>query len=504
MADLNIDAPLSELPLHRFVADWHSCGQVAYEAFEQNPRLPGVLLQEGENLRGIISRRHFLEVMSRAYGRELFLRRPLAVLYGFVATERLELPADTAITQAAHLAVSRPAPLLYEPVVVTGDHTYALLDVQDLLQAQAQIYQLTNTLLQEKTRQERLQTEKMASLGKMMAGVAHEIRNPVNFIWGNLKYVADYSQDLTTLVTALKAEVATPSPELQKLQRKIDVEFVLEDLTQVVQSIETGTDRLRNLVTSLRTFSRMDEVKRAPTDLHQSLDSTLLILNTRIKEGIRVQKQYGDLPLVNCYSGQMGQVFMNLISNAIDALLDHESSLAAERGAQPYPSAGGWEPCITLTTALRTTWPEDAPAPPAQPGPWASITIRDNGPGIPADIQSRIFDDFFTTKPVGQGTGLGLPISQQIVAEKHQGQMILRSPAPAGPTASMPGTEFEVLLPLTPSAPAVAPSLPAPERVSKNSRSSLNKNPEKDKVKGDWQWCDGAAGAMADARVLAY
>jgi hypothetical protein len=142
--------------------------------------------------------------------------------------------------------------------------------------------------------------------------------------------------------------------------------------------------------------------------------------------------------------------------------------------------------------------------PPAVPGPWVSITIRDNGPGIPAEIQSRIFDDFFTTKPVGQGTGLGLPISQQIVAEKHQGQMILRSPAPVGSTASMPGTEFEVLLPLTPSAPAVALSLPAPEQVGKNDRSRLNKNPEKDKVKGDWQWCDGAAGAMADVRVLAY
>jgi two-component system NtrC family sensor kinase len=144
--------------------------------------------------------------------------------------------------------------------------------------------------LQEKTRQERLQTEKMASLGKMMAGVAHEIRNPVNFIWGNLKYVTEYSEDLAALVIALNAEVTDPSPQLQKLQRKIDVEFVLEDLTQVMQSIETGTDRLRNLVTSLRTFSRMDEVKRTDTDLHHSLDSTLLILNNRIKEGIQVQK----------------------------------------------------------------------------------------------------------------------------------------------------------------------------------------------------------------------
>jgi two-component system NtrC family sensor kinase len=206
---------------------------------------------------------------------------------------------------------------------------------------------------------------------------------------------------------------------------------------------------------------------------------------------------------VNCYSGQMGQVFMNLISNAIDALLDHESSLAAAKGPQPYPSVGDWEPCITLTTALRTTWPEDAPAP-AVPGPWVSITIRDNGPGIPAEIQSRIFDDFFTTKPVGQGTGLGLPISRQIVTEKHQGQIILRSPALSGSTVSTQGTEFEVLLPLTPSAPEVAPTLPSAGLADKNGPASLDKNLEKDKVKGDWQWCDGAAGAMSEARVLTY
>lgn len=445
MAELHIDSTLGALPLHPFGVDWQSPGQLVFQQFEADPSLPGVLLYQGSELKGVISRRHFLEAMSRAYGRELFLRRPLAVLYDFVHTEWLALPAVTSITAAAQLAVARPAPLLYEPIVVTGDQTHALVSVQDLLQAQAQIYQLTNNLLQEKTRKERMQTEKMASLGKMMAGVAHEIRNPVNFIWGNLKYISEYSQDLAGLVRALEAEVTTPSPQLKKLRRRVDVDFVLEDLTRVVQSIETGTDRLRNLVTSLRTFSRMDEVKRSPTDLHQSLDSTLLILNNRIKEGIRVEKHYGELPPVDCYSGQMGQVFMNLISNAIDALLEYEATQTPPEEGRSRP----WEPCLTVITGLRNRWPVDAPEPAAQAGPWVSVRIRDNGPGIPPEIQQRIFEDFFTTKPAGQGTGLGLPISLQIVVEKHQGQMILRSPCP-GAEQPLNGTEFEVLLPITP------------------------------------------------------
>ena len=462
MKRLHIYSQLEDLNLHSFVVDASCSGQCVYRHFEENSLLPGVVLAQDNALVGMISRRRFLEAMSRAYGRELFLRRSVWVLYKFVDREILHLPGSTPVTEAAHLAIARPSELLYEPIVVDCDtptgSSYFLLDSHELLQAQSKIHQLTTELLQEKTRSEMMQTEKMASLGKMMAGVAHEIRNPVNFIWGNLKYISDYTEDLTTLIQAFEKEVEAPSKKLKKLKKKIDLEFLLQDLPNVIQSIETGTDRLRNLVTSLRTFSRMDEIKQTPTDLHQNLDSTLLILNNRLKEGITVQKDYGDLPVVPCYSGQMGQVFMNIISNAIDALLEYDANLAQKKGLAQHYSMGlaltpsrPWEPCITLITATRDRLPEDVPNPKEMAGGWVSIRIQDNGPGIPAEIQSKIFEDFFTTKPVGEGTGLGLPITKQIVTEKHQGHLVLRSPY-LFPSLEEPGrgTEFEILLPITP------------------------------------------------------
>ncbi|MEL6384403.1 MAG: ATP-binding protein, partial [Cyanobacteria bacterium J06626_18] len=222
-------------------------------------------------------------------------------------------------------------------------------------------------------------------------------------------------------------------------------------------SIEMGTDRLRHLVTSLRTFARVDEVKRYPTDLHKSLDSTLFILNNRLKEGITVYKEYGELPIIPCYSGQIGQVFMNIISNAIDALLEQMAKQnQLQRGKEHTETRArmldpDWEPSITILTQNRDCLPEDAPKSTELSTQWVSIRIRDNGPGIPEAIQSKIFEDFFTTKPTGEGTGLGLPITQQIVTEKHQGHIVLRSPClPATAEAPSRGTEFEILLPVLP------------------------------------------------------
>ena len=462
MARLHIHSTLEDLQLHHYVVESNCLGRTIYQTFEENPALPGVvLLAVNGEFQGMVSRRRFLEAMSRAYGRELFLRRPMAVMYRFIAKDVLKLAGDTLVTEAAQQAVARSSELLYEPIVVACDTPdgahYYLLDMHDVLQAQSVIYQLTVQLLQEKTRAEIMQSEKMASLGKMMAGVAHEIRNPVNFIWGNLKYVADYAADLTQLLRAFEKEVHTPSPALQKLKKKIDLDFVLEDLPNVIQSMDTGTDRLRNLVTSLRIFARMDEVKRYPTDLHQSLDSTLLILNNRIKEGITVNKHYAaELPAIPCYSGQMGQVFMNIISNAIDALLEYDATLAQKEGLPQHYQSGlsltetrPWEPCITITTELRDRLPDEVTAPGVDVAtPWVSIRICDNGPGIPPEIQAQVFEDFFTTKAVGEGTGLGLPITQQIVTEKHGGHLILRSPY-LFPDPHQPGrgTEFEILLP---------------------------------------------------------
>lgn len=472
MTQLHIHSTLSELALHDFQVDLQRQGEYVFQAFEENPLLPGVILMQQGAFRGMVSRRKFLEAMSRAYGRELFLRRSLAVLYPFVDVSALCLPGSTPITMAASCALERPSELLYEPMVVeTAPQAYRLLNVHDLLLAQSQIHALTAQLLQDKTRLEQMQTEKMASLGKLMAGVAHEIRNPVNFIWGNLKYLSEYCHDLTQVIEAYQSEVKTPSPAIKQLRKEIDLTFILDDFPQVIDSISKGTERLLNLVTGLRTFSRMDENRLDQADLHQNLDSTLLILNNRLKEGVSVIRNYGQLPLVQCYPGQMGQVFMNLISNAVDALLEYDSKLATADGLSQHYDAGmalvssrPWEPRITITTAVIDELPEDVNPisecdRTSDHQHWVSIRIMDNGPGIPAEVQSKVFEDFFTTKPVGKGTGLGLPISRQIVVDKHGGYLMLRSPCLVlSPQEPGRGTEFEVLLPLIEAEATVEPS----------------------------------------------
>ena len=461
---LNLNSQLKDLQLHPFMKEADCLGRSAYRHFEANPAVPGVVLLQDGAFAGMISRRRFLEAMSRAYGRELFLQRPLSVLYQSIHQNILRLPGSMLITEAATRAINRSSDLLHEPIVVDcethNDSPYCMLDVHDILQAQSSIHQLTTEMLKEKTRAELMQTEKMASLGRMMAGVAHEIRNPVNFIWGNLEYVSDYTKNLATLVQAYGEEVKNPSEELCEFQEQIDVEFILEDLSKVIQSIVVGTDRLRNLVTGLRTFSRVDEAKCHPTDLHQSLDGTLLILNNRIKEGITVVKEYGELPKVLCYSGQIGQVFMNIISNAIDALIEYRQLLLQEQSpntiSHPISMANQtWQPCITIRTQVHRPL-DDEGKHTELTNEWVSISIQDNGPGIPTDLQFRIFEDFFTTKPAGEGTGLGLSITKQIVTEKHQGQLRLQSPCFSPNTEGLSkGTEFEILLPVSlPAAPA--------------------------------------------------
>ncbi|MGF1460169.1 MAG: ATP-binding protein [Leptolyngbyaceae cyanobacterium] len=273
------------------------------------------------------------------------------------------------------------------------------------------------TMLQtlQQTQTQLVQTEKMSGLGQMVAGIAHEINNPVNFIYGNIPHITEYLDDLTDLLTLYRQHYPNPNPEIADRIEDIDLDYLLADLNKILHSFRLGSQRIQQIVASLRTFSRLDEVDKKATDLHEGIDSTLLILHHRFKAKperpqIEVVKEYGDLPLVECYPGQLNQVFMNILSNGIDAL--EQEILSGDRAHKLFPAA------ITIKTQAR-------------PGEFI-VRISDNGPGIPEKHRQKLFDPFFTTKPIGKGTGLGLSISHQIVTEKHGGQLSIASEAGKG------------------------------------------------------------------------
>lgn len=266
-----------------------------------------------------------------------------------------------------------------------------------------------------------VQAEKMSSLGQLVAGVAHEINNPVNFIAGNLTHVQTYARDLLSVVNLYKQAYPQPTAQIEAEAEEVDLPFLQEDLPRLLSSMKLGTERIRQIVLSLRNFSRMDEAAYKAVDIHEGIDSTLLILQHRFKDrpgrpSIRLAKEYGDLPLVECYAGQLNQVFMNVLANALDAL-DQSGSQQPENVLQQI--------CI------RTAVPETG---------WVEIAIADNGPGMSQAVIDKIFNPFFTTKPIGKGTGIGMSISYQIIVEKHRGKFECRSQPGKG-------TEFSIQIP---------------------------------------------------------
>ncbi len=271
-----------------------------------------------------------------------------------------------------------------------------------------------------------VQHEKMSSLGQLVAGVAHEINNPVNFVHGNLNHVQEYAGDLLHIIQLYQKHYPNPVPEIQAEAKEIDLEFLQEDLAKILASMKIGTDRIRQIVLSLRNFSRMDEAEFKAVDIHEGIESTLMILQHRLKArperpAIEVIQDYAKLPLVECYPGQLNQVMMNLLANAIDALEEGTTKRTFQE-TQDHPSQ------ITIRTSLLNNQ-------------WVKIAIADNGPGIPEDIKERIFDPFFTTKPIGKGTGIGLSISYQIIVNKHDGKFECFSTPDQG-------TEFVIQIPI--------------------------------------------------------
>lgn len=464
IGELCLDSTLQELSLYDFQVEATDWGMQIAQMLESNPLLPGVIVTHRGEFAGMISRRRFLEFISRPFGRELFLKRPVSALYRFAETESLIFPSNTLIVDAARKSLLRSKELLYEPIVVqVSPQTYSLLDVHELLVAQSNIHELATKLLRQQTQSQLIQTEKLASLGQMVAGVAHEIRNPLTCISGNIGFLFNYSKDIMDLLSAYE-HIVGDSEKIDGFKKNIDFDFLQKDWVEILKSMKVSSERLTELVTSLHTFSHMDETHLKQANIHECIDCTLLIMKNRLKYGIKVVKSYGDLPLFKCYSGQLSQVFMNIISNAIDALEEVKEEKAFVpaitvetevidssdgdcvnseliqnyvRGARQNSkqlSSGSQNGDFSLEAAKKN---QNS----AQNNAWIAIRISDNGPGITPEIQRRIFETFFTTKPAGKGTGLGLAITHQIVTQKHKGKLNLHSTPGTG-------TEFEILLPL--------------------------------------------------------
>lgn len=370
------------------------------------------------------------------------LRDTLPEAVAKTTLDRLQKALETNKIQVFEFSLPlNQTPRMYEARIVKSGENEAIIIVRDITERQAieearkqnetklreQAQQLEITLHQLQTTQTQLvQHEKMSSLGQLVAGIAHEINNPINFIYGNLNYANTYAREILTLLKLYERHYPEPAAEIHNLAQDIDIEFILSDFPNLIESMRVGAERIRQIVLSLRNFSRLDEDGLKSSDLHEGLDNTLLILQHRLKRkdnhpGIQVIQNYSQLPSVECFPGQLNQVFMNLLCNAIDAL-EEKFDFSCLSPSEPLPT-------IWINTQVLTRHSKVA------------IAIRDNGIGMDRSAINRLFDPFFTTKPVGKGTGLGLSISYQIIVNHHRGQLSCNSEPGIG-------SEFVIELPI--------------------------------------------------------
>lgn len=451
--ELRLESTLAELRLYNFQIQSHHTGKDVLQVFERYPALPGVVLHEQGQFLGMVSRTQLLEFLLRPQGQEVFIPQPISVLHSYAHSSNLMLSDTTSILTAAQLALRRSLQHQNEPIVVMSTSnslsqpTYYLLDIHELNIAHWQIRGIETQVRYERTQVQMIQTKKMASLGRLVDGVAHEILDPVGFIWGNLVHLSTYLSQVMQLVTAYEMQFPETPSNITQLRNDIEFDYLRQDIPQTIASIRTGAERLRKLASGLQNFCHVDEVYPKPADLHECLDGILLLLKSRVTGEIEIIKDYGYLPPVNCYVGQLNQVFMNILSNAVDALLNQviRQKLAEEFGRLQIDIPLS-KPQIIIKTQVRS-FPSHTNLT-SSVLRWVSICIADNGPGLSPEKHQQILDSFSIEKRADKETSLA--ISYQIVTAKHGGQFQVRSPVTlfTSPNEFATGTEFEILLPL--------------------------------------------------------
>ena len=464
--DLSLGSTVGDLPLYNFAVETSHRGQDIATIFEQYSLLPGVILVEDGKFIGMISRRRFLEYLLRPQGLKLFLQQPLRVLYSYAQIKNLIVPDSTTILTTTQLALRRSPELLGEPIVIqisptlledsgtsaapNSRDTYYLLDLQELYVADWQIRGIEAQVRYEQNQSQMIQIEKMASLGRLVDGVAHEILDPVNFIWGNLNYVHLYTEQLLELIKTYDKSVINSPPEVDNstiiteitdLKDSIEFDFLQADLPRTISSIKTGAERLKKLVTSLQNFCHLDDVYPKPADLHQCLDSILILLKSRLQKDIEIITNYGYLPPVTCFVGQLNQVFINILGNAVDVLLNNN----LDRYSPEPQLVRIKSPAITITTNIYAGKQIQAEISDSR---WVSICIAHNGLALSPLGKQKLLDSFSGDRRFLKETSWAL--TYWIVTAKHGGRLELRSPMTeiSRDSETPLGTELEIILPL--------------------------------------------------------
>lgn len=424
---IQLESTLKDLPLYDFAAELDMLGTEVARIFEQQALLPGVILTEQGQFLGLLPRQRLLEYLLRPYGLDLFLDKPLRILYSYDRTSPLILNGDTPILSAAQQALRRPFERLSDPIVVRLDvEQYRILDPHELNIAYWQLRGIETQVRFERLQLQMVQTEKMASLGRLVDGVSHEILDPVSFIWGNLTHIAEYSRSLLEIIQVYEKCILEVPQKVTDLKEAIEFDYIREDLPKTLDSIRTGAERLSRLANSLQNFCHIDEVYARPANLHQCLDSVLLLLKSRLSSEIEVVKNYGHLPPVPCFISQLSQVFMNILNRSIDALLNQ----AVRRDVQhPVRDA----PRIMISTEVCSI--------DGSGRRWVSIQIADNNTEMSIETQNQLTQAF--SSELVKETSLAM--SYRIVTGRHSGRFrVYSSIAPQSR-----GTVFEILLPLS-------------------------------------------------------